>query len=741
MGLLTISLVGTRATADVLNAHPGPPNNGGSPAWAIFFDLEALGPGIKVTELRTASTAGAGATFSIDVYIRTGTALGTSLTVGPGSSPDGWTLLGNAPATQGPVANDVSLPIDIPDITVPAGSVVGVALRYNGFGPRYNGTGTTGPYLVYQDSLLKLTTGDSRSAPFTGTGSYFPYRALVGSVTYELDGLGGAGSADPNPVPQSCNTLLSVNVSPDPGGSTGIQVKGNLTAFGGSANQSFTETSPGSNLFTYNLAVPNEALVGPTTIVTTVTDLEGHTGHGNINLTVAPAFTIVPASNPTAVDPGQQTLLTVQVNVPACSNSSGHAVVADLTPIGGALGQQLYDDGPGGGHGDAVAGDKIYSFLATVGLAIPNGMKLVPVTAFDAQDHELTGTIVVAVGGFFDVEPNDNKPTATPANCMSAGQFVQGTSTGTTTTGTGALTSADYYRVKTCSLPLNIYRHRLELTTDGPAGHIATIRGLTQTGGVINAGTDAVAQTAPAAATGDLPARTVQWYGFGKQEEIYYRVTGTATTTGTYASTLSTTTVAPVVATQSFAPGNITIQRIAGSTTDGDFWVYDSDFNAIPCYGMDDPEPGTLTANYAAGTYYIAISNYNFANDQPSCPPNTFLTGIVTDFPNAIVNGTTTTNVNVGLTITDGVTTENVPMTKTGVFEVKFVRFTVGAPGCACPGDMDGNNARNGRDVSGFVSAVIAGSGVCADTNGDSSVNSGDVASFINLILAGTACP
>ena len=86
-------------------------------------------------------------------------------------------------------------------------------------------------------------------------------------------------------------------------------------------------------------------------------------------------------------------------------------------------------------------------------------------------------------------------------------------------------------------------------------------------------------------------------------------------------------------------------------------------------------------------------------------------------------------------------TSETVPLTKTGVFEIMFVRFTVGAPGCTCPGNMDGNAARDGRDIAGFVSAVIAGSGACADANGDTSVTNDDIAPFINLILTGAGCP
>ncbi len=171
------------ASAATLNAHAGPANNGGSAGWAMFFDLQALTTNLIVTHLSTASTAAAGANFTVEVFTRTGTALGGPVGSGAGSSPAGWTSLGTALATQGPVASQVSLDIDIPDINLTSGQVTGVALLFSGAGPRYFGTGTP-PYSVFSDSDLMLTTGDGRSAPFTTTGSFFTSRALVGSITY-----------------------------------------------------------------------------------------------------------------------------------------------------------------------------------------------------------------------------------------------------------------------------------------------------------------------------------------------------------------------------------------------------------------------------------------------------------------------------------------------------------------------------------------------------------------------------
>ncbi len=167
------------AFADILNAGTTS-NNGGSANWAIFFDVQST-TNLTITHLATASTAAAGAGFTVQVYSRVGTALGGPVAAGPGSSSTGWTSLGTASATQGAVANDISLPIDIPDILLPSGQLTGIAVVFTGAGPRYSNVAS---YTVYSDTNLSLTTGDARSVPFTATGSWFSPRALVGSLTY-----------------------------------------------------------------------------------------------------------------------------------------------------------------------------------------------------------------------------------------------------------------------------------------------------------------------------------------------------------------------------------------------------------------------------------------------------------------------------------------------------------------------------------------------------------------------------
>ncbi len=170
--------------AHILVANPGPSNNGGSPGWAMFLNFIASGTNyVQITGMTTASGAAAGASFSIEFFVRTGNALGGPVTSGPGSSTDGWTSLGSVPVTQGAVASGVSLLFDTPEIMITPGDTAGVAMVFTGTSPRYFGTGTP-PYDVYTDTYLTCVTGDARSAPFTPTGNFFSSRALVGEIHY-----------------------------------------------------------------------------------------------------------------------------------------------------------------------------------------------------------------------------------------------------------------------------------------------------------------------------------------------------------------------------------------------------------------------------------------------------------------------------------------------------------------------------------------------------------------------------
>lgn len=173
----------TVADTMILPANPGPANNGGSPNWAMFLDLIGGTRDLYVTAIKTSSTAAAGGPISFEVLIRDGSTLGGTLTTGPGSSPAGWTAIDTASGIQGPTTNGISELIYIGPIPVAANDTVGVALRFITAGPRYFGTGTP-PIENYNDTNIRLRTGEGRSAPFTPTGSFFTSRALTGEIRY-----------------------------------------------------------------------------------------------------------------------------------------------------------------------------------------------------------------------------------------------------------------------------------------------------------------------------------------------------------------------------------------------------------------------------------------------------------------------------------------------------------------------------------------------------------------------------
>ena len=315
-----------------------------------------------------------------------------------------------------------------------------------------------------------------------------------------------------------------------------------------------------------------------------------------------------------------------------------------------------------------------FDFRATDNTGMPDGL-FSNIAAVDINVFEST-----------EIEPNDTKFTANPI-LLADGEFIVGTSTGALTT--PGLTSADNFLVQTTAAPPGIYRHRLRLTST-TVGHTATLRGLTQTARVANPGSDATLQTAPTTAIAGFQTadeRTVQWYAFGKAEQIYYRVTGTASTTTPYVAVLETDPITPIDTSTLFAPGPITID-VPGvpNTADTDLWVYDANFEPVPTFGNDDSGvtgatlASRVTRTLPAGTYYVAISNWQFASNQETPIDDTYTSGLLTDFPDVAVSTNATVGTNLSFNITDGASTETVVLTKTGPFDVYFVKFVVEDP-------------------------------------------------------------
>ena len=276
-----------------------------------------------------------------------------------------------------------------------------------------------------------------------------------------------------------------------------------------------------------------------------------------------------------------------------------------------------------------------------------------------------------------EIEPNESKASATVADSggpgMADGDTITGTSTGNFV-GFGGLFSVDYFRVKTEAATPRIYRHRLSLSAPLNS-YSASIRGRNQ--GEFGIGlTDVMVQTAQSGDT--TPPRFVQWYGFGKAEELYYRVSGTPQTVMPYTVTLQTEPVAVVVAGAPVVAGPIMIGSDTGNQNDIDFWVYDAELNPVPTFGGD--EPNTATRTLSPGTYYIAWSDWNLANNQSNPTTETFFDSSVLDFAGIVVCSSQTTLPMNDLKITSSSGTVTVAVGKPGMFDIAFVQFVVVEP-------------------------------------------------------------
>jgi hypothetical protein len=280
-----------------------------------------------------------------------------------------------------------------------------------------------------------------------------------------------------------------------------------------------------------------------------------------------------------------------------------------------------------------------------------------------------------------EVEPNESKAAATifygaSGNGLVSGESITGVTTGVslTTPGDG---SADYFRIKTAPAPLGIYRHRLQL--QGTANGM-TIRGLQA-----NGTGDASLQFNSGST---VPQRFNQWYGFGKSEELYVRVTGSPTTTAPYTATYSFEPVAAIDLAGVASPGPVTITSVGRTTVDTDFWVYDANFVPVATFGNDDATvagggpagsvQSIATRTLAAGTYFVGISTFNFANNQLS-PSDESAADEILDFPNiALSSNSFSANDNVSFNVVSSSGTQSATVNLAGPYDVKWVRFVVG---------------------------------------------------------------
>ncbi|HEY0178135.1 MAG TPA: choice-of-anchor X domain-containing protein [Dokdonella sp.] len=257
----------------------------------------------------------------------------------------------------------------------------------------------------------------------------------------------GVGSAAPAAVAQTEYTTLAVAVTPGAGPtSSGLVVSADLAAIGGGIalfhdDGQNGDAVAGDDVYSYVAMVATGVAAGDKSLPVTIADAQGRSGSTAIALSVlAPtAPSGVGAATPSTVAGSGTTLLTVQTTPGSNPISTGLSVVADLTGIGGGSAVAFHDDGQ---NGDAVAGDGVYSYFATVPFGTAAGAKSLPVTIVDAQSRTATTGIALTV-----LAPTSIAVTAaaTPSSASPGGTalFTAAVTGGTNPASTGITVSAD----------------------------------------------------------------------------------------------------------------------------------------------------------------------------------------------------------------------------------------------------------------------------------------------------------
>ena len=207
----------------------------------------------------------------------------------------------------------------------------------------------------------------------------------------------GAGAANPGSVAATGSTLLTVTVTPGTNPpSTAHTVTANLSAIGGSASQQFFDdgthgdVSAGDKVFSFNATVPLGIIGGIKSLPFTVNETSPftRTSNGSISLGVLAATdpSGLAAANPNSVLQGETSTLSVTITPGTNPTSTGLAVTADLSSIGGAASQPFID-----------SGNNVFTYVATVDLLTTPGPKSLPFSVTDGQSRSANGSISLTV--------------------------------------------------------------------------------------------------------------------------------------------------------------------------------------------------------------------------------------------------------------------------------------------------------------------------------------------------------
>jgi len=282
----------------------------------------------------------------------------------------------------------------------------------------YGGGGNTGA--TYTNDFIELYNLGGSTVDVSGwsvqyassTGTSWQKTNLTGSIApghyYLVQEAAGAGGTTPLPTPDATGSIamsatagkiaLVSNQTIIPSG-TSCPSTAIVDFVGyGTVTNCFEGAGPTATLTNTTAALRNNS--GCTETDNNNSDFS--VGAPNPRNTASPEHfcggptspTGVGAASPSAVDPGQTTLLTVTVTPGTNPPSTGITVAGNLSPIGGSSSQSFFDDGT---NGDVSPGDNVFSYQATVSGGTTGGNKSLPFTVADAELRSSTGSISLMV--------------------------------------------------------------------------------------------------------------------------------------------------------------------------------------------------------------------------------------------------------------------------------------------------------------------------------------------------------
>jgi uncharacterized protein len=278
----------------------------------------------------------------------------------------------------------------------------------------YGGGGNSGATL--KNDFIELFNRGTASISLTGwsvqyassTGTSWQVTALGGSIGpgqyYLIQQAAGSGGTTDLPTPDAIGGIAMA------AGSGKVALVDGTTALSGSCpstgwadlvgygSANCSEGSPTATLTNTTAAIR----AGGGCIDTDNNAVDFSTGSPNPRNTSSTLHSCSTSSNPSGtgtatpstVAPGATTLLTVRVTPGSSPASSGLGVTIDLSSLGGATAQAMFNDGT---NGDLDADDAVWSFEALVAPATTAGSKALAFTVQDAEGRSGSGSISLAV--------------------------------------------------------------------------------------------------------------------------------------------------------------------------------------------------------------------------------------------------------------------------------------------------------------------------------------------------------